>query len=148
MRDEQVFRLESGEARRDGVDNFLVDIPDRIPFEIRDRLRRTLKEHILRESVDRHSSSSNTYFAPSVLCGDGGGGRGLTSDGGESRIVPSSYMTFFDKPFELPLRQERVYKVHSSITTSSARSRQAGKAKTDPKSQTSTFRNLRASSIH
>jgi hypothetical protein len=45
----------------DGVNNLLVDSPDRIPLERDGCLRWTLKQHELCQSFDSHAPSSNTY---------------------------------------------------------------------------------------
>lgn len=43
----------------DGVDDLFVERPERIPFHIGHGLRRTLLQHELAQSLDRHSSSSD-----------------------------------------------------------------------------------------
>lgn len=150
-RDEQILRFDCCETRSDWIDDLLVERPDGIPFEVGNGLRRTLNKHVLSQSVDRHSSPSNTYSTPSVsLLDRRRRKKKLTSNGRESRIVPSSHITSINEPFQFPLRQKRMDKVDSSAepVPPSARRRRDEKERTDPKSQTSTFRNLSESSIH
>lgn len=57
MKRAPVFFHDSPVARGNGVDDFLVQRPDGVPFKRNDCLRWTLRKHKLREGLDRHTTT-------------------------------------------------------------------------------------------
>lgn len=74
----------------------------------------------------------------------------LTSDGGETRVVPAGDVTLLNEPLELALGKEGVDEAKTSAKAGawSAPAHLKATEQTHPKSHTSTLRSLSASSIH
>ena len=91
----QCLLQESGVSWRHGVNDLLVEGPDDGPVEVDDVLGRTLRDDELLQRLDSHTSTTDT------------------TDGRESRIIPSSHKTLSNKPSQLALAQKRLDEVEA-----------------------------------
>lgn len=106
--------MKGPEPRRDGIDDLLVQSPNRIPLERNDCLRRSLRQHELCQSFDGHSTTADAwkiYIEGNVVVQVP---VKRTSNGGETRVIPPANETLINKPVELTLGQKSVDEVQAT----------------------------------
>lgn len=94
---DRLIFFESRVTRSDGVDDFLVERPDFVPFHLDDGAGRTLSDDELFQSLDSHAVTQHA------------------ADGRETRIVPAVDMTVLNEPCQFAFGQHRIDHIQSGV---------------------------------
>lgn len=109
----QVLLGDSPEPWCNGIDNLLVQCPQRIPLVRDNRLRRSLRQHKLTEGLDSETAAADAYTTLSIREHEITH-RARTPDGGEPRVIPTANQTLVNEPMQLALREQCVDEVETA----------------------------------